>query len=259
MSKFVDRLKLASQAVAPSMGFGRGKSASSKPGILLVASLSQARVSNLADLVSGADAGLVEASAETSSKALRSCAEAVPDIPWGTWLKGGWWQRSQKAEALSGDFIIFPAASTPLGVLENTGLGKIMEVEATLSGSILRTVDQLPVDGVFLVVEYQGGTSITWQQLMLFQCLSGLMAKPLLVPVPAKVTAAELKLLWEAGVDGVIVEVGAGQAGGLGKLREAISKLSFPSQRRRGGVRARIPQISAPADIEAEEELPDDS
>jgi hypothetical protein len=256
MSKFVDRLKLASRAAAQPMGFGRGQAVSSKPGILLVASLSQVRVSNLADLVSGADAGLVEVSVENDSKALGGCAEAVPDIPWGAWLRGGQWQRSRKIKALDGDFVIFPAASTPLGVLEDTNLGKIMEVEPTLSGGILRTVDELPVDGVFLSVEYQGGASITWRQLMLFQRLSGLMAKPLLVPVPSKVTAGELKLLWEAGVDGVIVEVDAGQAGGLRALRQAISKLSFPVQRRRGKVRARIPQISAPADIEGEEELP---
>lgn len=261
MSKFVDRLKLVSQAVAPPIGFGRGQSVSSKPGILLVASLAQARVSNLADLMSGADAGLLDiAELGQGSTALRECAEAVPGIPWGGWLKGGKWQRSQKIKALSGDFVIFPAASTPLGVLENSGLGKIVEVEATLSESMLGAIDELPVDGVLLAVEYQDGAAVTLKQLMLFQRLSNLLAKPLLVPVPLKVTAGELRVLWEAGVDGVIVEMGAGRPrGGLRKLRAAIDKLSFPSQRRWGRVKARLPHISASADIESEEELPDDS
>ena len=62
MSRFVDRLKLASQGVAQPMGFGRGRTVASKAGILLVACLSQAAVNNPADLVSGADAGLIEVS-----------------------------------------------------------------------------------------------------------------------------------------------------------------------------------------------------
>lgn len=260
MSKFVDKLKLVSQAAAQPIGFGRGQSVSSKPGILLVASLAQARVSKLVDLMSGADAGLLDiAEMGRGSTALRECAEAVPDIPWGGWLRGDKWQRSQKIKALSGDFVIFPAASTPLGVLEDTGLGKILEVEATLNEGMLRTIDELPVDGVLLAVDYQDGASVTWQQLMLFQRLSDLVAKPLLVPVPLKVTAGELRALWEAGVDGVIVEMVAGQPrDGLRKLREAIDKLSLPSQRRRGRVKARLPHIGASADVENEEELPDD-
>ena len=259
MSRFVDRLKLASQGVAQPMGFGRGRTVASKPGILLVARLSQAAVSNPADLVSGADAGLIEVSElKNDGEALRGCAEAVPDIPWGAWLRGDRWQRNRKIKNLGGDFVIFPAVSTPLGVLEDIGAGKIVEVEATLSGGILRTIDELPVDGVLLAVEYRGGAAITWQQLMLFQRLGSLTTKPLLVSVPVKVTAGELKLLWEAGVDGVIIAVGAGQAGGLRGLREAIGKLSFPSPRKRGRVKARIPQISASVDVEGEEELPGD-
>jgi hypothetical protein len=260
MSKFVEKLKRASQAVASPMGFGRGKSVSIKPGILLVASLARANVSDLADLVAGADAGLINiAEPGRGGTALRKYAEAVPDIPWGGWLRGDKWQRSHKIKALSGDFVIFPAASTPLGVLEDTGLGKILEVEATLNEGMLRAIDELPVDGVLLAAKYQDGASLTWQQLMLFQRLGELVAKPLLVTVPLKVAAGELKMLWEAGVDGVIVEMGAGQAGGLRKLREATDKLSFPSQKRRGRVKARLPRIGASADIESEEELPNDS
>jgi len=255
MSKFVDKLKLASQVVAQQMGFRRGQPVSAKPGILLVASLAQASVSNLADLVGGADAGLLEISElERDIKALRGCTEAVPAIPWGVWLRGGKWPGSQKIKALGGDFVLFPAASTPLGVLEGTGVGKIVEVEATLSEGILRTIGELPVDGVCLAVEYKDSPSLTLKQLMLFQRVSGLVAKPLLVPVPAKVTAGELRALWEAGVGGVIVAAGVG----LRKLRGVIDKLSFPSRRRRGKLKARLPHISEVADIEGEEELPGD-
>ncbi len=255
MSKFVDKLTLAAQAVAQPMGFGRGQPVSAKPGIMVVASLAQAGISNLTDLVSGADAGLLDISdLESDMEALKGCAMAVPDIPWGGWLIGGKWPRGHKIKALGSDFVIFPAVSTPLGVLEDTGVGKIVEVEATLSEGILRTIDELPVDGVCLGVEYQVSSSLTLERLMLFQRVSGLVAKPLLVPVPAKVTAGELKALWEAGVDGVIVAAGVG----LRKLRGVIDKISFPPRRRRGKVKALLPHISEAVDSEVDEELPSD-
>ncbi len=261
MSEFVDKLKSVSQAVSQPMGFRRGQSASSKLGMLLVASLAQVRVSNLADLVSGADAGLLDIDElGQGNTVLRYCTEAVPNMPWGGWLKGGKWQRNQRVNDLGGDFVVLPAANTPLRVLENSGVGKIVEVDATLSEDMLGTIDELPVDGVFLAVDYKDSPYLTLKQLMLFQHLSDLLAKPLLVPVTLKVTAGELRVLWEAGVSGVIVEIGAGQRHrGLKKLREAIDKFSFPPQRRRGRVKARLPLISSSADIKSEPEVPDDS
>jgi hypothetical protein len=148
-------------------------------------------------------------------------------------------------------------ANIPLGVLEDTGAGRILELEATLDGGLLRTVDELPVDGVLISVKKEDGLPVTWQQLMLFQRASRLLAKPLLVPVPPEVTAAELRMLWQAGVDGVILELGDGRpSGGLGQLREAVNKLTFPSRIRRGKVGALLPKISGEAGLESEEELP---
>lgn len=258
MSKFIDKLNRTSQAVPQPMGFRRGQSVSSKPKILLVASLARTNVSNLADLVAGADAGLLHISRlGADTKALQGYSQAVPDIPWGGWLRGiGGRETSLKGTTC--DFVIFPV-DTPLGILQNTKTGKILEVGPSLSEGLLKTIDELPVDGVLIASKQEEGYSLTWQQLMLFQHFADLLAKPLLVPAPSKVMVSELQVLWEAGVDGVIVEVGAGQPlEGLGKLRQAIDKLTFPSQRRRGKTKALLPQVSVEADVDIEEELPND-
>jgi len=68
--------------------------------------------------------------------------------------------------------------------------------------------------------------------------------------VPSNATANELQALWEAGVDGVIVEVGAGQP--AGRLREVIDKLAFPSSRKRE-VETLLPYIGGEAEIETGE------
>ena len=260
------------------MGFRRGQSVASKPKILLVASLSQAGVSNLADWVAGADAGLLQISGlEEGIKTLCGYAEAVPDIPWGGWLKASGGEVMRQMKGPGCDFVIFPA-DTPLGVLENTEVGKtepagkkyaevglkntevgkILEVEAQLGEGLLKTIDELPVDGVLIAGEQEDSLLLTWQKLMLFRHFADSVSKPLLVPIPSKVTANELQVLWEAGVDCVIVEVGATQPPGkLRKLREAIDKLTFPSPRRRGRVKALLPQVRSEGtevEIETEEE-----
>jgi len=260
MSKFIDKLKRVSQTAAQPMGFGRRQAASPTPKMLLVASLAKVDVSKLADLVAGADAGLLDISElGGESKLLQGYADAVSDIPWGGWLKISEWRGDKKPELRSCDFVVFPAAQTPIGIFDNPEVGKIVEVRSSLDEGVLRTIDELPVDGVLIMVDNENSSPITWQQLMLLQRFTDLVAKPLLIPVPAKVTAGELRMLWESGVDGVIVEVGAGQPHGqLKKLREEIDKLPPSSQGRRGRVKALLPKISREAEAVGEEELPSD-
>ncbi|MBE9513140.1 MAG: hypothetical protein IMY77_03700 [Chloroflexi bacterium] len=269
MSKFIDKLNGALRTGLQTMGFRPGQPSLPGPRILLVASLAQASVSNLADRVAGADAGLVHIPRlKADTKTLQKYSQAVPDIPWGGWLRGirG---REISLEGISGDFVVFPA-DTPLGILErakagrkdaevstkNNKVGRILEVEASLSEGLLRTIDELPVDAVLITGKQEGDYQLTWQQLMFFQHFADLVTKPLLVQVPSKVTAVELQILWQAGVDGVIVAVGAGEpVGRLRELRETIDKLTFPSQRRRGKVKALLPYISSgETDIEIETE-----
>jgi len=256
MSKFADKLKHVSQAEAQPMGFGRRQVAAAKSGMILVAKLAGGGVSKLAGLVAGADAGLLNISGSGSdSKALQK-----PDIPWGGWLKGERRPGGGELECPGCDFVVLPAAETPVGILESsTDVGKILEVSTSLNAGILRTVNDLPVDGVLVTFEDEDSPVLTWQRLMTLQHFADLLDKPLLTEVTPEVTDGELKMLWEAGVDGVIVEVGAGKPGGqLKRLREAISKLPPLSLGRGGKVKALLPQTGQEAEVADEEELPSD-
>jgi hypothetical protein len=261
MSKFADKLKHISQAAPQPMGFGRRQEAEARPEMLLVAKLAGGGASKLAGLVAGADAGLVDISESGGDdKMLRKCVRAVPDIPWGGWLKGERRPGGGELECPDCDFVVLPAAQTPVGILENaTEVGRILEVSASLNAGILRTINDLPVDGVLITFEDEGSPALTWQRLMTLQHFADLLAKPLLTEVPPEVSAGELKMLWEAGVDGVIVEVGTGRPGSqLKRLREAISELPSPSSGRRGKVKALLPKTGQETTVAAEEELPAD-
>ena len=256
MSQLIDKLNRVSQAVPQAMGFRAMQQVLPKPKMLLIADLAQANVDRLADYVAGADAGLLHISnLSEGAKTLGEICQVVSDIPWGGWLRDvGQGGMKQIAEA-GCDFVVFPPANTPLALLQDSKLGKILQVEASLSEDLLRAVDGLPVDAVLTAGEQEGEYFLTWHHLMLFQRLADLLTKPLLVSVPSKVTANELQVLWETGVEGVMVKVGVGQPEGrLKELRQVIDKLTFTSPRKRGKAEALLPYIGGERHIVDEEE-----
>jgi len=251
MSQFISKLSQALRSGPQPIGFKAGQPVPPRPKMLLVAGLAQANVDSVADYVAGADAGLLRISRLGADiKVLQEYSEAVPGIPWGGWLRDISRREMRQMKRIGCDFIVFPAG-TSLTMLQNDEVGKILEVEASLDEGLLWTIDELPVDAVLIAGAQKGDYFLTWQHLMRFWRFTSLLAKPLLVSVPPRVVADELQMLWEAGVDGVVVEVGVG---GLKDLRQAVDKLTFPLQRRRRKAEALLPYLSPGPDIAAEEE-----
>lgn len=234
------------------MGFRVGQSASPQPRLLLVASLAEEDSGKPADYVAGADAALLPLSLSPSgTERLKKASQASADIPWGGWLRGVGAKEVKQIKKIDCDFVVFPAAATSLAIAENSEVGRILEVEASLGEDLLYTIDDLPVDAVLIAGEEKEDYSLTWQHLMLFRRFADAVSKPLLVSVPLVVTADELQLLYEVGVSGVVVKVGVE---GLKGLREAVDKLTFPSQGKRRKGRALLPHVSAEMDEDFEEE-----
>jgi hypothetical protein len=254
MSRFIDKLKQASQAAPQSMGFKVMPAASSKPRMLLVASLSEAHDENLAEFVSGADAWLLVISKLSSGlKDIKKVSQTVSGIPWGGWLRNTG-RRIAPTAKLDCDFLVFPAVTTSLAAIQNEEVGKILEVEPSLGEGMLKAVNELPVDAVLIVGENKEG--LTWHHLMLFQRFADLLTKPLLASIPSKVTAGELQAIWEAGVNGVVVEVGVGHpVNRVSELRQAIDKLAFPWQsKRRKATGVLLPYVASEKRTVVEEE-----
>ncbi len=255
MSKFIDKLKRVSQAGLQPMGFRAAPSVPQKPRMLLVATLAQVDIDRLADFVAGADAGLLSiAKLGSGAKTLRQICQAVPDIPWGGWLKEIGREGIGQMVAAGGDFVVFPAASTSLAILQEEKLGKVLEVEPGLDPGLLKAIDDLPVDAVLIAPEGEKDYFLTWRHLMLFRRCADLLTKPLLVSVPPEVAASELQALWEVGVGGVVVTAGVEPAGRVAELRQMMDKLTLPSPRKRRKIEPLLPHISEEKEAVSEEE-----
>ncbi len=253
MSKLIDRLNRVAKTIPQPMGFKKAAAASARPRMILIASLAQTTTAkSLADYIAGADAVLIN-KLGSGVKALPRIAQSVPDIPWGLWL-GDTSERGIKAIVEAGcDFVVFPA-STTLAIPGDNKAGKILQVEASLSEGLLRTMNELPVDAILVASEAGVAPGITWHHLMLFQHFADLLVKPLLVQVPLKVTDNELQFLWKTGVDGIVVAVGIEPpAERLKELRQLIDKLTFPPRRGKKA-EALLPRIREETGTETETE-----
>jgi len=253
MSRLIDKLNQVSQLAPQPMGFRAAQAGVQKPAIVLIASLAQVDVGDLTDYVAGADAGLMPISSLTSgAKAIKKTCQAASDIPWGGSLGNISSKGIKQLENSGCDFVVFPPASTSSVTLEDSKVGRILQVEASLDECLLRAVDELPVDAVLISPE-KGQHFITWHRLMVFHHFADSLSKPLLAYVPANVAPRELQAVWEAGISGVVLEAGE-LKGRLKEMRQSFDKLTFRPQRKRGKGEALLPHMGGEMGEEEEED-----
>lgn len=260
MSKFIDNLNRISQTAPQPIGFRRSKAVQPRHQIQLVAAVASGDTGTLADYATGADAGLLRVSKLASgAKTPKKLVPTKPDIPWGVWLEGTATERLKQALGLGFDFAVFPAATAGLVASPDDGTGIIIQVEESITEGLLRAVNELPVDAVLVAPQPEEENTLTWHQLMLFQRFASLVTKPLLVLIPPGTNADELQLLWEAGIDGVVLETGAKQpTGEVARLRQVIDGLKLPAARKRQKMDALLPRRERDAEMMAEIEEEED-
>jgi len=258
VSKLIDRLIQTAETVSIPIGFRATKAAAPKQKMALIARVEPAEnIAQLADYVSSADAAII-ARTGTEKDAVKDIGRSLPDTVWGLWLEEKSRPQIKASIEAGADFIILPL-NLEFGLPEIEKMDKILLVEWSLSEGLIRTINELPVDAVLLADDKGETSTITWHHLMLCQRFSDLLFKPLLLTVPTSVDSDELKALWKAGVDGVVVPLKTvKQAERLKELRQIINQSEFTARPRKK-VAALLPLISeetstVPTDAEEEEE-----
>ena len=246
MSKFIERLQQVFQPLPQSMGFQAAKKEQMRPKMQLVVNITGGKLESPPKELNEADALVLP-----FSKA------GVDKMIWGRWLSKGDAEEVEKSIKSGADFIILSADGEALP--PDKKIGKILQIEASITDVLLRTVNELSVDAILLSEYRESGLLFTWKRLMLIQRFSSMLNKPLLVEIPTSVTGNELQLVWEAGVSGVIVTSDAGQAEAVTRdLRNTVDKLSFPSKRKREKSLAILPRLESKPEEPEEDEGDDD-
>ncbi|MEW6034097.1 MAG: hypothetical protein AB1603_04520 [Chloroflexota bacterium] len=248
MSRLVENLKRSAESAVPAMGFRAASAADKVPKLLLVVGLTRPDVSTARELVeSGADALLVHA---TDSKALAEVAQAAGKAPCGVVLKETSNAQLSALKKSGCDFVVFSPGSSPVSWLQEEGMGKVLRVPSSADMASLRGLDRLPID-VVLVDQGDEQEFISVQFLMACYFLRDALRKPLLAAVPTRVSTGDVRALWEAGVDGLVVEALGDK---VRELRQAADGLPVRAGRRGVKEVPVLPRLEVAALSEAEEE-----
>jgi hypothetical protein len=255
MSQLIDRLKRVSGVAPQPIGFKVAREVLEKPRILVIASVMQDNLSNVVKGVAGADAVLCRiADSSSGADTVEEMCRTISGIPCGLWLNGAFSADLKKIAEDGGDFIVFPT-SAPLAMLQESRIGKLLEVHSSMEVALLRAVNDLPVDAVLVSAEQGKEATLTCEDLLFYTLCSGLLEKALLVSAPLNIAVEELQTLWEAGISGVVVEIDdKASLKKMDALRTQIDKAVFPPRRKRRKMEATLPATGGIAEGMEEEE-----
>jgi hypothetical protein len=258
MSRLIEKFHHASRRDMP-MGFRTSRTAAAVSRILLLADLDAGTLEKRANYLEAVDAVLLHFTGTAwTLKAVQKAVASLPDIPWGLDLADG---EAKKVAGMGAgvDFMIFAIDNQVADIPKDDKTGKILQVESSLDDGLLRAINDLPVDAVLAtdVLGSENSSSLIWHQLMILQHLANLLSKPLIIPASPGISEKELKALWDAGVDGLLVAFDK-DGTGIEELRRAIDKLPPRSRRRPGKPGVMLPraagETAAPAPPDEEEE-----
>jgi len=257
MSRFIDKLKKLSQTAPSPMGFRTSKPAEKISPLLIIGRTLLKTTASAAKSSSGADALLVHTDkSELTALNAQKTAKAFDDIPWGVYLDESDDTAAVLAEA-GCDFVVFSPTARIAELPQDEKTGRIVQVDSSMDDGLLRAINDLPADAVLVTDTLEGNETLTLHQLMIYRHLANFIAKPLIVPIAANITEAELKALEDAEIDGVMAEM---DEDSLKELRKTVNKLPPRSAKKRDKAGVTLPRTTgesaplAPPDEEEEEE-----
>ena len=239
MSKFLDRLEEINLGAPAPMGFGAPRTQKT-PGMALVGLISGTD-SKLRDVLSDLvpDATLI--SGIDDSAALKELSQSLSgDIPWGTRVSSLTEEDARAIEELGCDMLAFPLQGTPLAAVASEEMARVLCIPQDMDLDQLRAIGALPVDVLLLSVP---STSSLWtlQDLAAIAAVGRRVDKYILVEVSAPPGAKELEVIRDAGVHGLVVDVGAVDSEKLSELKAALMDMPRRRSRNRDRAAALIP------------------
>jgi hypothetical protein len=245
MSRLMDKLNQANRAASPPMGFRTARAGAGEPKILLVASVKLENPGQIDNYVSGADAVLLHAAgSRLSAKAIERAIGSLGGIPGGIRLDNVSAGATASLMKTGCDFVVFSTTSPVQAIPWDENIGKILRIEPSLEDSLIRVINNLPVDAVLTTELYKPGAAMDWHHLMTIQRLGLLLTKPRLYPVPPDIAAMELQAFRDAGVKGLVIEADRSRPDTFREINRTISQLPPPALRKPTKAEALLPPTS---------------
>ena len=243
MSKLLERLEQVNKGPVRTLGFAPRREAETLPTMVLLAWVDGAKKQDLSKLSSRTDAlvlplGALEGSASQPAPPERAV--------WGIAFDEAGGNLVEIAKEKGGDFVTFNLDGVLVDYLSEGEVARILRIPATLEESLMRGLEDLPVDVILLKrPEPQGKLSLT--HLLAISNVRSAMSRYMLLEWDAGLTSHELEQLSDMGIDGIVANLSKMSASAIGKLKENIDKLPPRKTRNEQKLGPSLPRAQEPA------------
>ena len=237
MSEFIKKLEQISRGNDQPIGFGQRTKVKSAP-MMLVVKLEHIEPSLVGKAISsGCDAILFDSKNTLEQLAkITNISGLIGKTPWGVRLLTDNPEDVERFREEGCDYLVINS-ELPAQLLQEEGIGRLLEVESSLGNDLAETIGVIQVDAL-LIIDKTKLDKVSIQQLMNYGRLLALADKPVLMTLPE--SSADLELLFETGVSGVLVEMDLQDTEDkLAKIKERINNL--PSSKKVKSEFARTP------------------
>ncbi len=254
MSKLVKKLRQMENA-GPSLGFKSVKAQHGRQ-MLLIACLPDKDGLPMAGLAGlDVDAVVFKVKDVNNLDSLSQATHEAGDMPWGIWGSMAGKDDFKRAKEMGADFLIFDAASTPVELLQDEDLGKLLRLDLSQPEGVIGSADEIDIDMAVVEMDKEN-RSLTVDDLIKIYWVSDLINKPLLAYSQRELNESELRSLWEAGMKGLVMEVVSKPVSSGPKVLSRVSDamLGLPAKSKRSAGRGPVvPRITASSEEEEED------
>ena len=211
--------------------------------MLLLAWADGASKQKLSKVSSGADALVLPLSALESSQSKSAPPEGAV---WGIAFDTADGNLVEIAKEKGSDFVIFNLDGVLVDYLSEGDVARVLQIHANLEESLMRGLEDLPVDVILLKrPEPQGPLSLT--HLLAISNVRSAMSRYMLLEWDAGLTSHELEQLNDMGIDGIVANLGKMSPSAIGELKENIDKLPPRKARNEQKLGPTLPRAQEPA------------
>ena len=255
MSRLLDKFTKLKKTTSQPMGFRASHGDTKEPDMVVIASLPVGAADNAKDYTAGADAVYLKAEgASLTANSVGDIIKSITEIPCGISIADIGKSKVNSYLQAGCDFMVLPMESPVTLLPDEEDVGKLIQIDLSIDDSLARAVNNLPINAV-MTTELSGkAETITLKELMIIQRIALLISKPVIIPVSPGISAEELKLVRDAGVEGIMVVVNTKAPDRVKEISEAIRNLPPTATRKYDKSDVLLPRGSSTEPLIQEEE-----
>lgn len=244
MSRLIDRLDHIARGAPVALGFATSAVNRERiPSLALLAWVSAPKKNTITALSKVQVDAFILSQRSQETKELEQEVNPLEGLTWGVAVEALEREQREAYKAKGSDFIVFGIEGTQADALEEGDTARVLRIPADLEESILRSLEDLPVDVILLQRPGAEGP-LTLEHLLAISNVRATMSRYLLLEWDGELTARDLEQLRDLGVDGIVLDASKAAATTFKTLHELIDGL--PKRRPKGEQRsmAVLPRMS---------------